>query len=799
MPLFKKKSNLDVFDENRDITDDVIESDFVPYACHWDKNTILTKNGETLQIIKISCGLGESPLPEDGADLRSKIRDAVVASIPFPEYACWIHTVRRKMSFQAGGEFKRDFAGYLDRFWRDRNDWEHQFFNEIYISVVLEGEGASLLDLVGFVRRVIPKIDARARERVIDESARKLSAVVDKLARILAPFGARRLTVVPRGNEYYSEQCSFLAKLVSFIDHEMPVPQMSIADYITDYDVTFGFNAMEVRARVGGKRKFGACLTIKDYRELPIEPLESFLQMPCEFILGQSFTFIEAKEALKGVEYQKKLFDTGNAALLLERTGLQSVIESKTGKPVDFCKHQICILLTGESIKTMESGVSKMVSVLGTLGLAPMREDIALEECYWANLPGNFQFIKRTRPINTKRVGGFANLNLVSTGLREGNHWGPAVTTLYTLGRTPYFFNFHTGDNGHTLLVGPTEAGKTTIMNFLLSGSRKFDGKLFYFGKDRQSEIFIRSVDGVYYNPYPGADPRPYTHISMNPLQLDDTQPNRDFLRRWLLLMVSEGGDPALPDACDKVIAQIMQKPKGERRLSDCIDALAMQNPAWGAFFTRWVGQGEYASVFSNANDSLTFESKVVGFDMGELLRHKGAFPAVFAYLLHRVMQALDGRPATIVLDEAWDFMEMPPLSLQMKHWLAALRTKNAMALLTTEHIDDIMKSATIPELLPLMATTIFLPDEAADAAYSDVFGLSAADVTILSEMDTDERHFLVKRGDLSVALGVDLSGMSDIAAVLSAAPFHLGIMEQAIAARGISPSQWMPKFLESI
>ena len=38
----------------REIADDVIESDFVPYACLYNPTTIITKDGELLQTIKIN-------------------------------------------------------------------------------------------------------------------------------------------------------------------------------------------------------------------------------------------------------------------------------------------------------------------------------------------------------------------------------------------------------------------------------------------------------------------------------------------------------------------------------------------------------------------------------------------------------------------------------------------------------------------------------------------------------------------------------------------------------------------------
>ena len=75
-----------------DIADDVIESDFVPYACLYDPSTIVTKDGELLQTLKIT-GLGYDV---QAGDLRTAIRAAIKKTIPNDRYAIWLHTLRRK-------------------------------------------------------------------------------------------------------------------------------------------------------------------------------------------------------------------------------------------------------------------------------------------------------------------------------------------------------------------------------------------------------------------------------------------------------------------------------------------------------------------------------------------------------------------------------------------------------------------------------------------------------------------------------------------------------------------------------
>ena len=74
------------------------------------------------------------------------------------------------------------------------------------------------------------------------------------------------------------------------------------------------------------------------------------------------------------------------------------------------------------------------------------------------------------------------------------------------------------------MIIGPTGAGKTVLLNFLCAQSQKFRCRLFFFDKDRGAEIFIRAIRGRYMVP-------DIAKVSgFNPFQLSDNNENRSFL-----------------------------------------------------------------------------------------------------------------------------------------------------------------------------------------------------------------------------------------------------------------------------
>ena len=693
---FKKKQPLDNIEEFRDITDDVIEGDFVPYACHYDPNTLITKNGEILQTIKITGFVHEQVVDEtseDDSDLRARIREAVLTCVDSTKYSVWVHTVRRKTSLKTDGEYKRDFSGYLNQFWNNKNDWENKFSNEVYLTIIRDDkQGADLFSPENFVRGIIPEFDIAHREKVLEQMCKELNSVTKKMLPILERYGACLLGVVKRGDTYYSEPCEFLGKLITMLDLDFPVADVDLSHYLTDYDVTFGYNAMEVRMRSDGKRRFGAILTVKEYRELETSQLDRLLQVPVEFIISQSFEFTPAQIFLKSYEKQKELLTISKSQDLAEKIGLNAILAGNKGKPTDFGKHQLNMFILADSLKMLEYSIAKMVSAMAALGLAPMREDIKGEECYWAMLPANFEFVRRQRPLNTSRIAGFANLSNYPAGKKDGNLWGASVTTVYTAVRTPYFFNFHCKNNGHSVIIGTENSGKTVISNFLLAEARKFSNKLFFFDINRESEIFIRSLNGVYYNPSQNA--ANYAEFKLN------------------------------------------------MHAGEFADLLV-----------------EFPHLFANT-ETIDFNQQIIGFEMAQIASSPKLLIPVLSYLLKRIEQKLDGTPAIIVFSEAWKMLDNEYFSSRISEMLQNWQKKNVMAIFATESVNQIKNSTLNAKIFPQIATQIYLPDDEADESYKILglhekeidylammnsddhhFLLKQAGSTIIAEIDLNGMH----------------------------------------------------------
>src|SRR3546814_14227827 len=106
-----------------------------------------------------------------------------------------------------------------------------------------------------------------------------------------------------------------------------------------------------------------------------------------------------------------------------------------------------------------------------------------------------FPYTTRFRSYN---FSAFSTFHTFPAGHEDGNHWGPAVALLKTSAGSPYYFNFHSADLGHSMVIGPSAGGKTVLVNFLMAQLEKFDARDIFIDMDHGADIFVRASGGPF-------------------------------------------------------------------------------------------------------------------------------------------------------------------------------------------------------------------------------------------------------------------------------------------------------------
>ena len=775
--------------------------EFIPYACHFNPHTILTKNGELMQVIKITGFNFETVenAEHEVISLRRTIRQAVKESIKTDNFSLWIHTLRRKKDLSFNGAHD-GFAGELHQQWTNRHGWDEQYVNEVYISVLIEGQSLSLKDIKALARHLFFPLEFKYRRQFLENAADELHHVVDDLLTRLESYGAQRLGIFQEDGIYRSQLTSFIGKLVNLKEVPLPLALVDLSELLPSHKIAFGFNRIEVAGDTG--RHFGCMLTVKEYHEVSTQHIDRFLQLPHQFTVTETFDFVSSKMVNNHFDLQKRIVNASNDDQFIEMSGIRKATEGDEDSPTDFGEHQLSIMLYEDSPAALNAAIIDMIAQLNELGIVAIREDVFLEDSYWAQLPGNFDFIKRMTPIASSMIAGYASLYNFPAGQLSGNRWGDAVTIFHTDANTPYFFNFHYGDCGHSCIIGPYGQGKTVLLNFLLSETQKYQPNIFFFDHNRGSEVFLRAIGGDYHRILD--EQTNQLQFTFNPFLYEDSPDHRSFLVEWLGYLTGQSVTESEKSELREFVQSAYSLPQSQRILSELVAHTMTLSPELKQKLDPWCTHSEHANphagIFDSNSDGLShLDSAIVGFDMQPVEHQPQLLLPVVAYMLHHVTMRLDGTPTIIVLDEAWQLIDHPGFADHLTEWLDILRAKNAIAIFATEAIDKAANSSVTRRLMEQFTTRIFLPNPGLTPEHQRIFDLSTKEMHLIKNLDGNRREFLLKHHIDSIVAHLNLENLPFILSVLSASENTLKLFDRLGQQVGSDHSQWLPALQRNI
>lgn len=782
-------------------------SNFIPYKCHWDNNTIVTKNNELLQVIRIG-GFSFETADDEDLDIRKNIRNSLLKNMASGNITIYFHTIRRRKaiikqnedsSFDPSVKTSDDFITYLTKEWQEKHLKTESFFNELYVSILYKPDKAGAAIIEYFYKKLKQKSNKGVWESDMREMKENLAEMSNRVQNTFRDYDAKILGTVQSKDGHYCEILEFLGTIVN-CGQNMPmmVPRATIDKYLPNHRLFFGSRSIEARGPAG--KKYAGIISILEYGPSTAAGIfDGFLQMPFEFVMTQSFVFANRTVAIGKMRLQQnRMIQTQDHALQSQIIEITEALNMATSGDISFGEHHFSILCIEDDLKALENVLSIASVELSNSGIQPVRERVNMEPSYWGQLPGNIDYIIRKSTINTLNMAGFASMHNYPLGKTYNNHWGEYVTILDTTSGTPFYFSFHVRDVGHTLIIGPTGAGKTVLMNFLCAQAQKFRPRMFFFDKDRGAEIFIRALGGIYTVIDPG------TSCNFNPLLLEDNGENRSFLMEWLKVLITSNGEIITADDT-KLLSQAIEGNfrlnKRDRRLSNIVPFLGIEGP--GTIASRiamWHGKGAYAKIFDNENDNINLQNaRVFGFEMAELLRDNTSLAPVLLYVFHRINISLDGSQTMIVLDEAWALIDNPVFAPKIKDWLKVLRKLNTFVIFATQSVEDAAKSRISDTLIQQTATQIFLPNLKATDIYRSAFMLSQREYLLIKTTDPASRYFLVKQGVNAVVAKINLSGMDNVINVLSGRAETIKILDKIRQEHGDDPERWLPMFYEAV
>ncbi|MHA1549856.1 MAG: hypothetical protein ACTSXV_00195, partial [Alphaproteobacteria bacterium] len=387
----------------------------------------------------------------------------------------------------------------------------------------------------------------------------------------------------------------------------------------------------------------------------------------------------------------------------------------------------------------------------------------------------------RLYKVLSRGAGCAINFEKLPTGF-SGNDWGEgAISRFPTSQGTMYQFQFHVNSGvaapGHTVVIGPTGQGKTTLYAFLAGQAMRYpDLKVFFFDRHRGVEIFTHAVGGSYLT-FSGNQKDEDTSYGkqtfLNPLHIDDTPENRAFLRQWIkgITFLNAPADSREVADAEAEIARAVTTNfeylhPDQRLISNLYKSCFSPNGHMRRELKRWIDPEQYGPIFNSASDNLDLSSQFTAFDFTYIFNDKTLAPAVISYIMNQIqtLTGKSGQPSLIVIDETAPMLEHP---LFRQNFITGLQEgrKKRQAYLAAFQQPNIIDKLGVGEAIRGQCQTVifFRNPQATEADYAG-WNLTEKELAFIQGKLYPEMRYaiLVSRpvNNESVILNVELGGL---------------------------------------
>ena len=424
-----------------------------------------------------------------------------------------------------------------------------------------------------------------------------------------------------------------------------------------------------------------------------------------------------------------------------------------------------------EDARMAEERLSLVEKAIQGRDFTCLRETVNAVEAWLGSLPGHVYANVRQPPLSTMNLAHMMPFSAVWAGAARDEHLqAPPLFFARTGGATPFRFSLHVGDVGHTLIVGPTGAGKSVLLALMALQFRRYArAQVFAFDFGGSIRAAAVAMGGDWHDLGGALADEAAEAVALQPLARVDDSGERAWAAEWIAALLGRESVAITPDLKEHLwsaLTALASAPMAERTITGL--AVLLQSTALKQALQPYTVAGPWGRLLDAESERLG-AADVQAFETEGLIG-TGAAPAALAYLFHRIADRLDGRPSLLIIDEGWLALGDPGFAGQLREWLKTLRKKNASVVFATQSLADIAGSAIAPTIIESCPTRLFLPNERAlepqIAAIYRRFGLNDRQIEILSRATPKREYYCQsRRGNRLFELG-----LSEVALAFTAA-----------------------------
>ncbi len=791
-------------------------AELIPFSSHVSPHVVKTTGGDFLITWRLD-GLPFVGREEWELEHRHGTFNRMLQTLRAPDFvnvAFWVHDIRRRGRVDLKSRYQQAFNQQLSDEYYERLSSQKIMRNELFLTMIYR----PIVTGKKFVEKSA-NVDRLQAEQ--DQAIGKITELAGNVEAVLKDYAPTLLGMYEADNGVvFSEVLSFFGYLLNRLEEPVPVLRAPVYDYLPVSRHMFSAKSGDfVINAPGGRNHYGAILNIKEYTDGTYPGILNGLKyLDFEYVITHSFSPMGRQDALKVLDRTKGMMISSGDKAVSQIIEMDHAMDQVASGNFVLGEYHFMLALYAEDQKTLSQNVATTRAELSNAGFVSVKEDLAVCSSFYSQLPANWKYRTRLANVSSLNFLGLSPLHNFATGKRDNNPWGECLTVLQTTNGQPYYFNFHAthpaenslGEKaiGNTMVIGKSGTGKTALINFLLSQVQKYKPSptIFFFDKDRGAEIFVRACGGNYLALDNGQP------TGFNPFQCDRTDANVQFLGNLIKVLAGKTSYTAREDEdIFRAVESMLDMPKHLRSMTNFQKSLPnMGDDGLFARLRKWTAGNTLGWVFDNPVDVIDLEkANIIGFDYTEVIDNAEVRVPVINYLLHRLEELIDGRPLIYVMDEFWKILDGGgALKDFAKNKQKTIRKQNGLGIFATQSPEDALASDISAALIEQTATLILLPNpNASRSEYMDGLKLTEAEFEVVANLDERSRSFLVKQGHGSTVCQLNLRGMDDALAVISASTDNIDVMDRIVHQQAehfgvkvdeLSPEQWLQEFYEN-
>lgn len=714
-------------------------ADYIPFETVYTDNSLELDNGSLIRVYRVS-GVQTSMQTEEQRSKFLDLRSQIFNQIHDPNVTLRFFTIRDAVAENTDYEFDQPVLQSI------YNKWHSQglriFVNNYYIVLSVKG-GVNSRDLLNQYGNYIESILAPYNPKVLENDSR------DNMAK----FFGRIFSPITKPSP---QVCNEKIKELSTVDD---------VEFLSDGNVKY----------ISGDREYYSSLI--SFRAAPDYLDEDFFDsvntIQTEMICMNGFKIMGAADVEAVLRQRRSTASNENDSTEEQISDAESVMDENVSGNQTLVNYYPLFIIFGKTEEELKNYVDEFKKICASFGVSPIQENFASKVSWFSMVPG-FDTFPRTFKMLSRAAAITVPMSSTPRGIANSD-WGQGPLVVFpTAQGTPYQFQFHVSDKpaavGHTLTIGPTGGGKTTLFSFLIAQSLRHKKlKAFFFDRNKGAEIFTLAVGGKYITMQDKekSDSAFLTHL--NPLKMQDTVANRAFLRRWFA-MISEQNDAISADEIARAVSvNFDYLSDKDRMLKNLWESCFSSSGNMRSALKKWVDPLQYGQIFNEDTDTLDLQSRLTTFDFTDILQDATLAPAVISYILHRInnITVSGGNPSLIMIDETAPMLEN---KMFRDNFITGLQEgrKNRQAYMVAFQRANVLDKLGIGDVVRGQAQTImFFRNPAADAADYEHWNLNPLEMAFIQgkAYPNLKRAVLLARpvNNESVILNTELGGLGNL------------------------------------